>query len=320
MLVSALASCDTDTTPVRAMTSATLRPQQRNVGGVRAVRGRRVETEEAVLAADLAGGVVALDPDVVHVAGAVHRRSRVRLGQDQQVLRPRVAAQRRRQLREALRAAALLATQHAQRRAVDDRQRVAVVGRDQVVAAVAEEGEVTVGEPRQEGPGLGDLGRRPRRRAAAELADDVGDARAHRAPVVDADAHVGEHTLEVGGERLHPLGVGDAVDLDVHQRLARATRRVGGASGPGAIAASAPSAPRSTARIGWTMRWSSSRSRASFHRHRIDEERHVVVDDLDHRVRRLPAVVVELRVEHAQLRGRPAAARPANCSSDSAAP
>ena len=36
-----------------------------------------------------------------------------------------------------------------------------------------------------------------------------------------------------------------------------------------------------------------------FHRHRIDQERHVVVDDLDDRVRRLPAVLLDRRVEHA---------------------
>jgi hypothetical protein len=35
------------------------------------------------------------------------------------------------------------------------------------------------------------------------------------------------------------------------------------------------------------------------HRHRIDQERHVVVDDLDDRVRRLPAVFLEGRIEHA---------------------
>ena len=36
-----------------------------------------------------------------------------------------------------------------------------------------------------------------------------------------------------------------------------------------------------------------------FHRHRIDQERHVVVDDLDDRVRRLPAVILDRRIEDA---------------------
>ena len=33
-----------------------------------------------------------------------------------------------------------------------------------------------------------------------------------------------------------------------------------------------------------------------FHRHRIDQERHIVVDDLDDRVRRLPAMFLDRRV------------------------
>jgi hypothetical protein len=37
------------------------------------------------------------------------------------------------------------------------------------------------------------------------------------------------------------------------------------------------------------------------HRDRVDQERHVVVDDLDHRVRRLPAMLVQPRVVDAQL-------------------
>jgi hypothetical protein len=38
------------------------------------------------------------------------------------------------------------------------------------------------------------------------------------------------------------------------------------------------------------------------HRHRVDEERHVVVHDLDHRVRAGPSVLLEARVVDAQLR------------------
>ena len=37
------------------------------------------------------------------------------------------------------------------------------------------------------------------------------------------------------------------------------------------------------------------------HRHRVDDERHVVADDLDHRVRGLPAVVLELGVVDVDL-------------------
>ncbi len=40
---------------------------------------------------------------------------------------------------------------------------------------------------------------------------------------------------------------------------------------------------------------------AQLHRHRVDDERHVVGDDLDQRVRRLPAVLLEVRVVDAHL-------------------
>ena len=36
-----------------------------------------------------------------------------------------------------------------------------------------------------------------------------------------------------------------------------------------------------------------------FHGHRIDEKRHVVVDDFDNRVRRLPSMFLDARIEHA---------------------
>ena len=44
-----------------------------------------------------------------------------------------------------------------------------------------------------------------------------------------------------------------------------------------------------------------------FHRHRVDDERHVVGDDLDQRVRRLPPVLLEVRVvdPHLRLAGGP---------------
>ena len=60
-----------------------LAPQQRNVGRVRAVGGRREEAQEAVLADHVALGVEALDRDVVEIARAMHGGSRGGLGDDQ---------------------------------------------------------------------------------------------------------------------------------------------------------------------------------------------------------------------------------------------
>jgi hypothetical protein len=38
------------------------------------------------------------------------------------------------------------------------------------------------------------------------------------------------------------------------------------------------------------------------HRHRVDQKRHVVTDDLDHRMGRLPAVLLEARIVDANAR------------------
>ena len=53
--------------------------QHRHVERAAGVRARRVQPDEPVLADDLAVRVVPLDPDVVEVRRAVHRRARVRL-------------------------------------------------------------------------------------------------------------------------------------------------------------------------------------------------------------------------------------------------
>ena len=78
-----------------------LAAEDRDLPRARAVGGVRVEAEEAPLAGDLAGGVEALDADVVEVRGPVHGRARVRLRQVEEVLLPREPPHLRRQLREA---------------------------------------------------------------------------------------------------------------------------------------------------------------------------------------------------------------------------
>ena len=82
----------------------------------------------------------------------------------------------------------------------------ALLAGGEAVVANAEEGEIVGDEPFQKLNGLGDLGDRQRRRIGLELGDHVGDARRHRAPVLDAGAHIGEHPLDrrddLGASRL----------------------------------------------------------------------------------------------------------------------
>ena len=77
--------------------------QHRNVGRLGAVSPRRVQAEKSMLAADLAGGIEALDADVVEIPGAMDGRARVRLRHDQEVGHARVGADLRRQRGEARR-------------------------------------------------------------------------------------------------------------------------------------------------------------------------------------------------------------------------
>ena len=73
----------------------------------------------------------------------------------------------------------------------------------QLVLAVAEEGEVVVGEPAQQLAGLADLLRRAAAAAAAASSSAMRSAAcAHLRPVLDGLADVGEHPAQVGGDLL----------------------------------------------------------------------------------------------------------------------
>ena len=249
-----------------------LAPQHRDVGRHLAVGGGRVEAEEAVLADDVAVVVEALDADVVEVARAVDRGARVGLGQDQDVRLAGERAHGRGQLRVGGRdVAAALAPQQPEPGALDAAQRLRV----ERVLAVAEEREVVVGQPREKGARLVGLGRVDAgRRRALELADQRLHAVAHRPPVVDHHADALEDAAQRLGQLVEALGL--AIDLDVHVRLVahdRVDEHVDAELAP-----------------------------AELHAHRVDEERHVVADDLDRGVRRLPAVLLERRVVHAHTR------------------
>src|SRR4030095_4067497 len=66
-----------------------LAPEQRNVGRLRAVCSRGVETEEAMLAAHLPFCIEALDADVVEITGSMYGRARIGLRNDEKLRQPR---------------------------------------------------------------------------------------------------------------------------------------------------------------------------------------------------------------------------------------
>jgi hypothetical protein len=231
-----------------------LAAQQRRLGHARAVRGRCEQPEEAVLADDFATLVVALDADVVGVTGAVHGRAGVGLGHHQHRQgRSRKRACIRRQRGEAGRR--LLGrglAQDAEAAAGDEAQPVVAVVGDQVVLPIAEQGQMPVGQPLQEGVAFGHVRRRQGRGRGIELGDRRAQAGDHRLPVFDGRAHVAEHALDAVHQVGALLRVDQSIDLDVHPRFARGI----GASRRRWIAASRPPASRSTAKMGCTIRCS----------------------------------------------------------------
>lgn len=279
------------------------------------VRGGGEQAEEAALAHDVALGVEPLHADVVEVRGAVHGGAAVGLGQHQQAVLAGLARAsveqpvegRRDRVAVVLAAVVRVGAQDAEAGAGDGGQRVTV---DQVVLAVAEEGEVVVGEPAQQLTGLFEL-------VLAQVRGDrlvgqvVGDAQrgvAHLLPVLDGLAYVGQDALEVVGDLLEVGAVGLAVGLDVDPGL---DEGVVGARGLGAVRVAVGSedldqlAGEVTAdddlRVDHDV--DAAALPGQLVRHGVHEERHVVGDDLDDRVAGRPAVLLDRGGVHAHVRG-----------------
>jgi hypothetical protein len=126
--------------------------------------------------------------------------------------------------------------------------------------------------------------------ASASSSSGTGgsDALAHRGPVVDRGLDVAEHALELARELIEERLLG-LVDLDVNQGLDRAVRRPRQQLDQAALLVAQDLDHRVHERMN---RGSLAREG---HRDRVDEERHVIGDDLDDAVRRLPPVVLEVR-------------------------
>ena len=247
-----------------------------------------------MLADDGTRRVEAPDPDVVEVAGPVHRRARVGLGDDQQARRARLGAQPRRQLHEARgKGLARLRAQQPQPRAGNDGESQAVRDIHCVVAAVPYKREVVVRQPLEECARFADFFGGVGQPGAAELRVDGEHALAHRRPVGHHGAHVPQHAHDVGRQRVAAPGLGESVDLDVHQRLAGGAPLRGPGDARGAVARHLDDG------VGDEVQRQPLAQQ--LHLHGVDQERHVVVDDLDDRVRRLPAVLIHRGVEHAHL-------------------
>ncbi len=289
-----------------------LLPQQRDPGQRLGVGRAGEEPEDPSLADDLAVLVEPFDPDVVEVGRPMHRRAGVGLGEHEQGLLPGLRLDRSRQLAEGARHV-LVGAQDAQAGAGQTAQHLVLALGLEAVLPVAEEGEVVVGEPAEEILALFDLGLGQGRGVGVELVDDREHLGLHLLPVLDRLAHVTQDLLQQLLDLAGVLVVCHPGDLDVHPRLAEplvGLRRtvVGELHLPqlsGDVADDVELRMDHGVHVALLA--------GELHRQRVDQERHVVGDDLDDRVTAGgPAVLGGGRGERPHLRRtlRPAAREP----------
>ena len=194
-----------------------LQAHQRNFLRAARVGGGREQAQETLLGHRTAVGVEAQHADVVHVAGTAHPRARIGLGQDDRVHGARMRQPRGlKGLQRTRRGGPAVIAQDAQPRARDRAQHRIALDVGNLVFAIAQEGEVVLGHPAQEGLGLGHALLVQRKRTLRQLLGDLHHVRAHGPPVADRRAHVGQRRLEVVQQVIAVLAIGQAVDLQVH--------------------------------------------------------------------------------------------------------
>ena len=259
------------------------------------------EAHEANLAFDAAVGAIGLDADVVHVTAPVHAGHHVGLGDDERRRLEEEAPHLRRhgnQLGAAAEHLDMRVAQHAEPAALDGGE-VAQAGiARELELARSEQREIVLRQPPHER-------RRLREQVAGhaagchlQLAPSPRQALQHGPPVRHDDAHLCQDRRQRVGELarlavLHRLGKDGDVALLVPVVPALVT-------GAGDLLQPAgPVAPGLENRV--QQQAHGEPPMLQLARHRVDQERHVVVEDLDHRPVGHGAVAVDGRTTDAQL-------------------
>ena len=278
--------------------------QQRDLARARAVGRGREQAEEAAFAGDAAARIEGLHADVVEVGRPMHRRDRIRLRDDERGLlachAPGLAAQHRRPRP----GPALAGAEQPEPRSGDRHELVRRRASRETVFAKTEESEMMVGEPGQESARLGGLRAADAGQSRPDAAREFQRLVRHGLPVAHRKPYVGEHGEDACAHVREPARIHGAVDLDVLPGLrARADRRVAGAF----LQATAAIAHNVQHRVHHHVQRESAV--VQHHGQRVDEKRHVVRDDLDHGVRRGPAVLGLAGIEDTYQRPAGAADR-----------
>ncbi len=264
------------------------------------IGGRGEESEEAILGDEVSGIVVTFDADAIHRHRAVDQAAAVPFRDDDQIFAARVLAEFRGERAVAAldRLRAHLA-EDAESGLRKRAQEILSIAGLEDVAAKSEEDEVSVIEPAEERARFVDFLARHRQRRTFELVDIVGERLAHRPPVAHGEAHFAQDVLDRGADRFQLGGLGLLVDLDVHVGLDRriARRALGiGHFEPVAVRV----ATRADHRVQEEM--DLALAAVDLRAHGVDEERHVVVDDLEDRVLESPTIRLGGRIEETYLR------------------
>ena len=281
-----------------------LAAQQRNVAGAPVVRGGREQADEHALADHLAFGVEALDSDGIHVDRAVDCGLAVGLGDHQQLGPADEGAHFRGHGGQVLKLPEnqeFGIAQDAQARLAVYRNGGAFAAALDQVFAETQESEVIVVDPAQEIPDLGHVLRRHIRRRRLQFLDDRRHRVTNGPPVLDGGADVADDRLHGGGNFGQPFA-GLPGDLEMHE---------GFGADSGLRLVGLHQSPQPSALVAAHLE-----DRVDDHVNGqplaielggdgIDQERHVVGDDLDHRAVRPPAVFFYGRVvdAHGRLAG-----------------
>ena len=154
-----------------------------------------------------------------------------------------------------------------------------------------------VGDPAQE---LGRFGQRvlvERHIERRQLVGDLEHLRLHRGPIGDCQSHVVDRSDDTLAHALELVGIADAFDLEEHDRFGvpDTALLVGeGEHVPARIPLDAEDRMNDRMRLEAGL--------VDHHRRRVDEERHVVIDDRDDRVAAVESILRRERIEHADLR------------------
>ena len=271
----------------------------RYVGDGGRVGGRGVQTQKAVFTHHNTCRIKTLDSHVVQPGRPVHGGTCHCLGDQQQVVGVNQCHGLGRQL--CLRGVG---------RTPQDAQAGVGLGHQphlcgitlQIVVACTQESEMPVLQPMQEVNVFGARCFRQGRvlRQKANFAQPFQ----HGGPVLHRGAHVAQHAFEFSRQGLTLLLRDDAVALDGNERGDRGVRRVHHSRIDAQGTGDAPVRRSAHRQHGVDDPVRGAPARIDRHGHRVDQERHILLHDLDHTVVADETVLLQAGVEHPHTRER----------------